>query len=128
MEEEVELNQFMGNVWSPYCKGISLLECPSGQAEDLRKQVRQLHQEGASIDEIQGALRAEYGNEIRMTPPDQGRGNLAYSLPWIAFILVCIFVAIYWSRRGRKPKEKKLQQDVSTEERQKIESEIEMRF
>lgn len=96
-------NELFQNIWSPYCKGVSLLECPSGQAENLRQKVREQIELGASDQEIQDNLLNIYGASLRMVPSSSGRESLAYSLPWIAFGLgLALFFAILFAKRKKK--------------------------
>ncbi len=91
-------------IWSPYCKGVSLLECPSSQAEDLRNEIRRRINNGEKMDIIWTDLQAKYGNQLRMDPDQGGRENLAYSIPYIGIGVVITLLALFWlSRRsGRK--------------------------
>ncbi len=91
----------MKNIWSPYCKGISLLECPSSRAEELRDSIRSEWEAGKSVADIKVQLRSSYGNQLRMEPETSLRGQLAYAIPWIAFLMTSILVGIYWRKRTK---------------------------
>ncbi|MGA0162636.1 MAG: cytochrome c-type biogenesis protein [Bdellovibrionota bacterium] len=121
-----DLNDLMKNIWSPYCKGISLLECPSSKAEELRDSIRVEFESGKSIAEIKASLRSRYGNQLRMEPETQGRGQLAYMIPWIAFLIAAILIAIYWRKRT-KPVSSSLTNEKSAESNEVLE-EIERRL
>src|SRR3989338_4422241 len=64
---------FMRQIWSPYCPGISLLECTSSQAEVLRSNIRSRLKAGIPAEEIWQDLRKTYGDQIRMEPAGRGR-------------------------------------------------------
>lgn len=100
--DEQSLQRFYGEIWSPYCRGNSLLECPSGQAEDLRQKIRQQYEAGRPLDEIKASLEQTYGGKLTMKPEEGFRGSLAYSIPWIAFILVALVLIVYWMKRVRR--------------------------
>ena len=63
-------SDFFSRIWSPYCKGVSLLECPSGQAEDLRKEIRARVNAGENIDVIFSEINQKHDNKLRMTPAE----------------------------------------------------------
>lgn len=88
-------------IWSPYCKGISLLECPSSQAEDLRMLIRREMQSGKTQAEVWEDLQKKYGDQLRMVPDAGGRESLAYWLPYIAFSLAALGTLVFWLRRKK---------------------------
>lgn len=94
-----ELKEFYQRVWSPYCKGNSLLECPSGQAEKLRDELRRQYESGKNLNQLEKYLEAQYGNQVRMEPKPSARGALAYLIPGFLFIFVCTGLALYWRKR-----------------------------
>jgi len=89
-------------LWSPYCKGVSLLECPSSQAEKLRDEIRVLLETGQSTEQVVTQILSQHGELLRMQPNRTGREALAYWIPWATFILVALFVIAYWMKRVRK--------------------------
>lgn len=129
-----ELQAFFQRVWSPYCKGNSLLECPSGQAIELRDTLKAAYEGGASFVELEAQLKQMYGDQIYMEPPSNWRGQLAYTLPWIAFFIVVTGLFFFWKKRTRDP----LSQQPATpnssrpiadsEELRRIEEEIQERL
>ena len=98
---EKPLTTFFSDVWSPYCKGNSLLDCPSGKAEELRKDLRERYQAGASIDDLRVILNERYGDQIKMEPPSGFRGKLSYLLPWAAFLIAIGGIILFWRRKSR---------------------------
>ena len=101
---EDEAAKVFKDIWSPYCKGVSLLECPSGQAEDLRDQIRARIKNGETPEQILGSLYEHYGDKLRMAPNLEGRESLAYYAPYIFFVFVLIGLAILWTNRFRRPR------------------------
>lgn len=96
-----ELNEFFQRVWSPYCKGNSLLECPSGAAIELRDELKSMYLNGASLEELELALKKEYGDRVQMEPPFSWRGQLAYLLPWLAFFIALFGIFMFWKKRTK---------------------------
>ncbi len=102
---EQQAQTLFRDIWSPYCKGVSLLECPSSQAENLRSIIRQKLQAGEKPETIMATLKTEFGNTLRMQPAFEGRESLAYTIPWITFFLtVMIFLVVTLYRRKSKAK------------------------
>lgn len=102
-----ELKDFYQRVWSPYCKGNSLLECPSGLAEDLRDELRKRYQGGASLADLELYLVERYGNQIKMLPEKGERGMRAYWIPWLLVFFTLWGLALFWRKRIRKPNSEK---------------------
>ncbi len=100
-QDEQALQKFYSEIWSPYCKGNSLLECPSGQATELRDRIRQAREAGMSFDQIKADLEVEYGKSLSMTPQVGARGRMAYWIPWIALFAIFGVLAWYWKSRIR---------------------------
>jgi len=71
---------------SPYCPGLMLEVCPSGQAELLRDSIRDMAAQGQARDEIVEAVLARHGEEWRAVPKRNGFGMLA----WIATPIVLL--------------------------------------
>lgn len=90
------------NIWSPYCKGVSLLECPSSKAEDLRADIRRRLAAGETEDDILADLKERYGDQLRMSPTLEGRESLAYWLPWIVFSLVVTGLWLFLMKKLKK--------------------------
>lgn len=136
-ESEQTLNEFYQKVWSPYCKGNSLLECPSSQAEELRDELGKRYEAGASLDELRVFLKQLYGDQVRMEPENNLRGLLAYLIPWLAFMFVAVGLYFYWQKRIR-PRKKSSQQtetkkpgsasQTSNENQKEIEEELRERL
>jgi len=93
-------SELFRQIWSPYCKGVSLLECPSGPAQDLRDQLRNRLIQGESSDSLLKEMYQRFGEEkLVMEPKISGRGSLAYVLPWIFILIAGMSVALFWMRK-----------------------------
>jgi cytochrome c-type biogenesis protein CcmH/NrfF len=85
-------------IMSPFCPGVTLHDCPSREADELRRRIEEWAAAGASESEIVDRLHDKYGDVIRATPPAEGSGLLAWILPVLA-VLSAVAVAITVSRR-----------------------------
>lgn len=81
-------------VMSPYCPGLTLSECPSSKAADLRERISSRLAAGATNAEIDSWLRREYGETIVSKPEAIG---------WVipAFLIALGAGLMIW-RVGRK--------------------------
>lgn len=93
-------NDIAQNIMSPFCPGLTLHDCPSGTAIELRDQIQKWAAAGWSRERILDELEDQYGSAIRATPPTEGAGLLAWVLPGLA--LAGGATAAWWlARRWR---------------------------
>src|SRR5262249_2036218 len=93
---------YMKQIWSPYCKGVSLMECPSSQAERLRNEIYERMKQGEAFESIYADLAKRYGSTLRMSPEFEGRESAAFLIPWIMAIATAIFVLAFWMTRKQR--------------------------
>jgi cytochrome c-type biogenesis protein CcmH len=111
-------------VMSPFCPGVTLHDCPSPAAVELRRRIEDWARSGMSEARILERLEAEYGPEIRGAPPARGAGLLAWLLPALAVLLgagVAITLARHWSAR---PSTATPAPSVGHEDRARLEAEL----
>ncbi len=85
--------QLWNGLMSPYCPGRTLMDCPSGQATELRDWIAEQEQAGRSRQEVEDELYAQFGDVILQAPKMQGFGIAAYLLPILA---LCAGGGIVW--------------------------------
>lgn len=85
---------------SPYCPGRALLDCPSGQAAELRDWIAVQEQEGRPRGEVEAELYARYGDVILQAPRVEGFGLVAYLLPIVAFLIGGAIVWVFMRRQA----------------------------
>jgi cytochrome c-type biogenesis protein CcmH/NrfF len=95
-------NDISLEVMSPYCDGVTLHDCPSQEAQELRARIEKWVARGQSRTEIIDRLERDFGAGIRAAPEAEGAGFLAW-LPPLAVLLAgaatAWMVARSWSRR-----------------------------
>jgi len=80
-------NDISNKVMSPYCPGVTLHDCPSQKALDLRDDIETYARDGMTEAEIMDRLEADFGPSIRAEPSSDGAGVLAWILPSIALLI-----------------------------------------
>lgn len=95
-----EAVRIINEVMSPFCPGLILTNCPSLQADSLRKAIRERVAAGATHDQIIAELYATYGEVIRAAPQRRGIGLLAWVTPAAAVLVAALFI-VAWLRRSR---------------------------
>ncbi len=91
--------EVIDNVLSPYCPGLLLANCPSAQADSLRKAITERARGGESRASIEADLLAWYGESVRAAPLGSGLGLAAWFTPGLAVLLGGIFIALWLRRR-----------------------------
>lgn len=101
---EVELDQkayqVYQQVFSPFCPGRSLNDCPSSKAHELKLSIRQQLEQGVPADVVLEQVFKQYGDQYRAVPPYAGFGRLVWWAP-LGF-LACGALAALMVARGRR--------------------------
>jgi cytochrome c-type biogenesis protein CcmH/NrfF len=73
------------DVWhdtmSPYCPGRTLAECPSPQADQLRRWILDQAEAGTSRETVQEMLFERFGSQVLTAPRAEGWGLAAWMIP-----------------------------------------------
>lgn len=116
-------NEVSQEIMSPYCPGVTLHDCPSGAATDLRYRIATWAEDGWSKERILDHLEAEFGDVIRATPPSSGAGLIAWILPALAVLggaIAVVFIVKTWSDRRNSPPPP----PISGSDRKRLETEL----
>jgi cytochrome c-type biogenesis protein CcmH/NrfF len=84
---------------SPYCPGRALAECPSPEADKLRRWIVDQARAGATREEVEEQLHRTFGDKIRQAPRAEGVGLVAYAVP-VSFLAIGAFLLFRFLRRG----------------------------
>ncbi len=113
---------------SPYCPGVTLHDCPSAAATDLRARITAWAEDGWGRARIMAKLSSEFGPGIRAVPPPGGSGTLAWLLPAGAVIAGAVVVAVLVPRWVRKNHDQAptgaTDRPLSPDERRRVEGEL----
>lgn len=94
-------NSVSRKVMSPFCPGLTLHDCPSDAAADLREEIAGWADDGMSEEQIIDRLEGEFGAGILATPPTEGSGLVAWLLP-IVGLLAAISIGVLLAKRWAK--------------------------
>jgi cytochrome c-type biogenesis protein CcmH len=88
----------------PVCQNESVADSSASVSEQMRLAIRQQLQEGRSERQVLDYFAAHYGEQILLTPPQQGFNLLAWVMP-VAMLLFGLglvsFVTYDWRRQAR---------------------------
>jgi len=129
--QEDVANDIAGRVISPFCPGVTLHDCPSGAAADLRSKIAAWAEAGWGRTRIMARLEADYGPAIRAVPPASGAGLIAWVLPAVTLAAgagIALALVRRWSagphrtRQGEGPEPNPL--SFSPSERRRLDDEL----
>lgn len=89
-------NEFM----SPYCPGRTLNDCPSEQAEELRRWIAAQEASGRTRSEVEEQLYRVYGDAVLSRPKARGWGLTAYVIPVVGFLAAGGLLLLFLRRQG----------------------------
>lgn len=98
-------NEVAQEVMSPYCPGVTLHDCPSRSAQEMREEIAGWARDGMTKEEIVTRLEDEFGPSIRAVPRGSG-GLFAWLLPAAALAVsaaAAVFLARRWAQRRPDP-------------------------
>ncbi len=90
-----------GELMSPACPGRTLINCTSGQSEQLRELIRQKVDQGESKSSIMRYFVDMHGEEILAAPPKKGFALAAWLLPLFVILNgagLIVVLTLRWSR------------------------------
>lgn len=88
----------------PVCQGESVASSSATIAGQMRQVIRQQLQAGRSEQQVLQYFAARYGNQILLTPPQQGLSELAWVMPVAMLLLGMGLVSLVgrdWYRQSR---------------------------
>jgi len=122
-KESYEMYQ---QVFSPFCPGRSLNDCPSSKAHELKAEMRQKLEQGIPPDVILQELFARFGDKYRTVPLFEGFGRMVWLAP-LAFLGIGFLAALVVVFRRKQSTSKQIsakQSQISPELEQQIKQEL----
>lgn len=92
-------------VFSPFCAGRSLNDCPSSKAHELKVEMRAKLEAGVPPQVVLEEVFQQFGEKYRTVPAYKGFGKLVWWVP-VGFVILGLFVAliVVLSRRKSQPR------------------------
>jgi cytochrome c-type biogenesis protein CcmH len=122
-------NDISNKVNSPFCPGVTLHDCPSPSALDMRDRIEGYARQGMDESAIMERLEAEYGPSIRAEPSSEGAGLLVWILPSVAVLaggVLAWMLVRRWtsSRRPQQSQSPQATVELSASERHRLDAEL----
>lgn len=102
-------------IMSPFCPGLTLEECPSGQAAELRRRIAERVEDGATNREIDDWLVATYGEGVLGRP----RSVISWLAP-AAAVLAGALLLVAGLRRRARPADEEPAAPIPEEDRDRL--------
>ncbi|MFO0551384.1 MAG: cytochrome c-type biogenesis protein CcmH [Polyangiaceae bacterium] len=103
IKNETERTLFFSLICMCGCPRETLGTCPCDYGSARRAELREMLDNGMSIEAIQKAYGDRFGTNALALPPNKGASRLIWALPLVAFIAGAILVARLlrrWAARG----------------------------
>lgn len=113
-------------VFSPFCPGRSLNDCPSSKAHELKLDMRQKLQEGVPPQTVLEEVFAKFGDQYRAVPSYSGVGKLVWWVP-LGFVFVGLLAAlgvVLSRKKNGSRRESSVEPILNDEMRDQIEREL----
>ena len=98
--EEARFRALVAELRCVMCQNQSLADSNAGIAEDLRREVLDLMQQGRSDEEIREFLTARYGDFVLYDPPVDARTWLLWFGPALVLLAGVVTVVVVVRRKG----------------------------
>jgi cytochrome c-type biogenesis protein CcmH/NrfF len=83
---------------SPFCPGRTLHDCPSPQADELRRWILEQARAGVPKEAVEAQLLQSFGERILQAPKAEGIGLVAYVVP-VGFLIAGGGLLAFFLRR-----------------------------
>lgn len=101
--EEQRYQQLISELRCPKCQNQNIADSHAPISKDMRDEVYRMMQNGASNDQIVGALVDRFGEFVQYKPPVDKRTILLWGFPAIATVIGFLIVAgVVWRARRRE--------------------------
>jgi cytochrome c-type biogenesis protein CcmH len=96
-----EARDLSREIMSPFCPGLTMLDCPSPGAADVRDWIAEELKAGVTHKEIKDQLYEQYGEVVLPAPRARGFGLVVWALPGIFLVAGAGFITVWARRRHR---------------------------
>ena len=120
-------NDISQQVMSPYCAGVTLHDCPSQEAVDLREEIEQWARDGMTRSQILERLEQDFGAGVLAAPPVGGSGLGAWVVPALCAIAGAVLAAELarrWAHRSPRHEDYDADKHLTPGDRRRVEREL----
>ena len=96
-----DASRIFTELMSPFCPGLTLADCPSPNAFELRNEIRRRLEAGEPWQSIESELVEKYGVQILSDPTGTPIGNVIWGVPFTAATLAAVGLAWFVRRATR---------------------------
>jgi cytochrome c-type biogenesis protein CcmH/NrfF len=111
-------------IMSPFCDGVTLHDCPSAEADELRREISAWARAGLTEEQIIVRLEDRYGSVISGSPSSP----LAWLIPLLAVVAGVLLVALLARRwrgsGGEHERPRPPRTPLSPEDRARVDAQI----
>jgi cytochrome c-type biogenesis protein CcmH/NrfF len=100
-DPKADAARIFDEVMSPFCPGLTLADCPSPQAFELRDQIATRLAAGEQPDAVVSDLVARYGVRILADPSNTRVGAVAWGTPIVVAVFGALALAAFVRRSVR---------------------------
>jgi cytochrome c-type biogenesis protein CcmH len=100
--DDTEAQRLFGRLMSPFCRGLTLAQCPSPGADSLRQDIRSRLAHGETSRAITAAYVADWGEQMLGAPPVRDWGVLLWTLPGVLLLVGAAVLALWLLRLRRR--------------------------
>lgn len=100
------------------CQNQTIADSNAELAQDLRRQVHEMLQQGKSKDEIADFMTQRYGDFVLYNPPFKAKTGLLWLGP-VVFLIIGLVILVLFSRRKKSDGNKVLSEAELKESKQK---------
>ena len=117
-------SEISAQIMSPYCDGVTLHDCPSRAAIELRDRIAGWAEQGWSRARIMDRLESEFGEGIHAAPSASGSGLVAWALPALALVAGLVLAFSLMRRFARRSALSTPTPALSTDDRARVDREL----
>jgi cytochrome c-type biogenesis protein CcmH/NrfF len=113
-------------VFSPFCPGRSLNDCPSSKAQELKAEMRSKLESGVPPETILEGVFETFGQKYRAVPQYSGFGKLVWWVPlgFLAIGMVVVFLTTSRQKQGSAGADNAQSESLAPETKAAIEKEL----
>lgn len=103
LQQEQDYKKLISELRCLVCQNQNIADSNAALAQDLRRQVYEMIQQGKSEQDVKDYMLARYGDFVLYNPPLQAKTVLLWAGPIILLIIGLSLLYFYARRRNKEP-------------------------